>query len=313
MPNFDVWKARGIDLAKTHRGHQWAIADWLSEGITEHGATATYDLAGQLFGYARQTFMDWASVARAFPPSSRDETLSFSHYKAVMSVEEARLRPDWLAQAREKELSVSDLRLAIAGHDKGSQDEKKEPDKNSKKAPPKKPKGYQLPLGIKEQLNLEKIAKLRRVTPATLAALAVKEFLETHADELAASDVLEARANAAYKAEIAVRSKQREEREKEIAVAKDLFERKKLAISALENIGTTSRHVEDTCPLRKMLSVQSNTLYQLRRALEWQTKLSDIEAAERLVLELNACLDDEPIFAGVLPGDEPTLIEAQDS
>lgn len=56
----DSWQERGVALAQEHRLRQFAIADWLVEGIDLNGATVTYDAAETLFPqYHRATFLSW--------------------------------------------------------------------------------------------------------------------------------------------------------------------------------------------------------------------------------------------------------------
>ena len=190
--------------------------------LPENQATAkVYDLAEKLFPqYSRITFRNWVYVARTFPASIRIDALTFSHYQTVLKVqasrpgppplnedaevkagrlaretaETARVRGEWLAQAAEKGLSVSALRFAIANafqlatSENTAATETKEteqPSHASAKVTPKREAGYSLPLPAEERKALETLAANRGISPATLAAHAVSEYIEAHSEELA--------------------------------------------------------------------------------------------------------------------------------
>src|ERR1019366_207395 len=120
-----LWHIHGIELSKSHRRHQFQIADWLLEGIELLGAVAAYDSAEALFPqYARATFTSWVTVAKHFPASMRIESdfLTFNHYQVVQGTQdkvpdddsyELALESAWLRKADEQKMSVSVLREAI--------------------------------------------------------------------------------------------------------------------------------------------------------------------------------------------------------
>src|ERR1035437_1706382 len=100
-----LWHIHGIELSKSHRRHQFQIADWLLEGIELLGAVAAYDSAEALFPqYARATFTSWVTVAKHFPASMRIESdfLTFKHYQVVQGCtgtsEEEKYKKLFLAQ-----------------------------------------------------------------------------------------------------------------------------------------------------------------------------------------------------------------------
>jgi len=181
------------------------------QGIEQYGAATAYDTAEELFpGYSRTTFMEWASVARAFPTLVRTKDfpdLYFGHFRAVLAVRERPVevtgsRAEWLKQAQDQKLSVTAFRLAIANRLEYNQptvtSTPADTVAEAKPTPPPKPKAkadadYSFPgLSIKHQQDLNAMAELRRITPAKLAVLAVAEFLEAHADEVAAGEAAQA-------------------------------------------------------------------------------------------------------------------------
>jgi len=112
------WRERGLALSHQHRGWQFDVADWLlaAGDLYKDDPTAAYDYAQQLFPqYARATFVNWAYVAKAFPASIRIDALSFGHHQAALAVDDPAARLQWLERARDERLSIAALRAAIIG------------------------------------------------------------------------------------------------------------------------------------------------------------------------------------------------------
>jgi hypothetical protein len=132
---YTAWESRGRELSTQTRRVQFAIADWLLEGVGLCAvASDAYDAAERLFPqYHRQTFITWVTVARHFPASTRIESefLTFKHYQVVQGSEDVidsytgdrgddyrrqqlALQLVWLRKADEQHMSASVLCEAIA-------------------------------------------------------------------------------------------------------------------------------------------------------------------------------------------------------
>jgi hypothetical protein len=220
IDNIAGWCEKGVTLSHARRLQQFEIADWLAEGIGlfPH-ATAAYDFAEQTFpDVARQTFINWVSVARQFPACIRiqSEWLTFSHYQVVLGArggigigEEGRYggvpileaRLSWLQQADDKKMTVAQLRLAIANEwalMNYPETIVGESEPLPATAPPvvpqppvKKPVHFlQVPVYTLLSAHAQRIkalARARRITPEMLVVDAIAEYLEAHRDEVADS------------------------------------------------------------------------------------------------------------------------------
>ena len=218
------WRKRGEILAKSHRLHQFDIADWLVEGIELNGATASYDVAESIFPqYHRQTFVSWVTVARHFPASMRIESefLTFAHYQVVQGAEklggseeaeklQLARQAVWLRQADERKMSVSLLRDTIAHSFELAQqaflhehpeNEAHRPDPvldpapaKPKRVPTTAEKEFQTPwLDRRIRWAVDELARVRRVTPLQLVERAIKDFIDAHSDELGNAEAAQAK------------------------------------------------------------------------------------------------------------------------
>jgi hypothetical protein len=81
------WEEIGAGLARVERSLQWYVGDWWVWAQDRNiPPQVTHTIAGQL-GFAPQTCMNYASVARAFQETSRRrELLSFGHHEAVVGL-----------------------------------------------------------------------------------------------------------------------------------------------------------------------------------------------------------------------------------
>jgi hypothetical protein len=209
------WRATGEVLASQHKKHQWLTADWVLVGLESLPATYVYDIAEQLFPeYTRDTLINMASVARSFPASSRDDALSFHHYRAVLSarnhggeLNEA-CRAEWLRAAKDNGWSVAQLRYQIAhsfelkmaekeAAEAEAQPEPKAEAQPEAKATPRSNKGKARPAFTLEHLpinyreKLEKLSVARRMPVDMLALEILEGYLDQAVEEIA---VVEARA-----------------------------------------------------------------------------------------------------------------------
>jgi hypothetical protein len=96
--DFDVWAPLGPKVARLKRFCAWALGDWLSYGEIVYGET--YSQACDTTGLNPEYLMILKSVASRIEPHRRRPALSFSHHKAVASLEPR--EQDRLLDAAEK-------------------------------------------------------------------------------------------------------------------------------------------------------------------------------------------------------------------
>jgi hypothetical protein len=125
--NVEVWEQEGKAIFEAGRvatrarrsaeqqleDIHWKIGDWLLAG-EKHLKDAAYEVAEKATGHAARTLMDFARVARVFPPESRRrDKLTWSHFKELatssLTVEQ---RDTLLTEAQTRKLSVPKLRAA---------------------------------------------------------------------------------------------------------------------------------------------------------------------------------------------------------
>lgn len=108
---FEQWEAVGAELANRAKKLNWWIGDWWAAGHHRYGERARLAARG-LFGKEFKTLANIASVCRAFEPSRRRESLSWSHH-----AEAAALSPnaaDMLLDLAERDrLSKAQIRAAV--------------------------------------------------------------------------------------------------------------------------------------------------------------------------------------------------------
>jgi hypothetical protein len=107
---YDRWVVLGRKLGTIGRGVGWWIGDWLRFGNTVYGEK--YVQAARITGYETQTLMTMVYVASRVEPACRREELSFSHHAEVAALS-ADEQERWLNMAKERRLSVHDLRLML--------------------------------------------------------------------------------------------------------------------------------------------------------------------------------------------------------
>lgn len=116
------WLTRGRELASEDakfqreiKARQFAIGDWLAEGVEKWERKAYKEAAAIFPNYTLETLRNFASVARAVESSLRNDVLSFSHHAAVMRFEgEPEIQTELLAEAAEMELPLRTFRSRIA-------------------------------------------------------------------------------------------------------------------------------------------------------------------------------------------------------
>jgi hypothetical protein len=107
------WKAHGKLLFHgIHSGVQWWIADFWAYGEHAYGDRIQALRDGFFGEYTYCTVATYASVARAFEPSTRVQDLSFTHHRHVASLPPEE-RAEWLARAARERWSTDDLYFAI--------------------------------------------------------------------------------------------------------------------------------------------------------------------------------------------------------
>jgi hypothetical protein len=133
--SLEDWLTVVTDLFKVHKSAQWAIGDALVYGERafeqidrderakasedkDFVAQSVYSRVSEATGYDVPTLYDIASVSRSVPTSLRNETLSWSHYRAVRSLDHESQKY-YLDLAAECRLSVARLRYEMQ-HDQGS-------------------------------------------------------------------------------------------------------------------------------------------------------------------------------------------------
>jgi hypothetical protein len=268
------WCRRGLALSKDRRLSQFAVADWLVDGIELNGATAAYDFAEAVFPqYARQTFLSWVTVAKHFKPLFRIESdfLTFGHYQVAQGAERDpwRYDPDsefqvakemvWLRQADERRMSVSALRDAIAHAFNLRQeaffvdhpDAKPKPVDEPEPAPVKPSqsisaaKEFKTPwLPKQTRWCLDELSRARRMTTEQLLARVVRDFIDAHTDEIGdaklAAAKRDAEADAAMRAAEAVEAEKRkvaaEFRAKQKAEQNRSIDEGRLALALVEEV-----------------------------------------------------------------------------
>jgi hypothetical protein len=118
----DDWLELVKTLFKSHKAMQWAIGDALVYGEKAFGhpgkPAGVYEDVAWATGYDLGTLYDIASVSRHVPTSLRNETLSWSHHRAVRSFDSEKQKY-YLDLAADCRLSVARLRFEIQ-HDEGN-------------------------------------------------------------------------------------------------------------------------------------------------------------------------------------------------
>lgn len=107
---FEEWEQAGQMLQSIGRAWQWWVGDWLNYGEARYGEK--YAQAIDLTGLGYDAVANAAWVAAAVEPSTRVETLSWTHHRLVAQLDPLAQR-EWLTRARDEGMSTRELRTAI--------------------------------------------------------------------------------------------------------------------------------------------------------------------------------------------------------
>lgn len=101
---FEQWAIAGRLLTQQHTGLHWLIGDWVAYGA-ERWEDRWLQVASAV-GIPHATLAQAAAVADAFPSNRRRTSLSWSHHRAVLNVDDA---DGWLDRAEAERLSARTL------------------------------------------------------------------------------------------------------------------------------------------------------------------------------------------------------------
>jgi hypothetical protein len=103
---YERWERLGRTLKDMEKGVQFWLGDWLLFGETHY--PDRYTQATEETGYTHGALRNMAWVAKEFPVSSRDDRLSFSHYRSLARVPPEE-RADWIERIKDEEMSVGEV------------------------------------------------------------------------------------------------------------------------------------------------------------------------------------------------------------
>lgn len=101
----------GAILGRLRDWTAWSIGSWLLFG--EGRFSDRFEQAALATGRSESTLVDYARVAGRVAPSRRKATLTFSHHRAVASLDPAE-QSEWLKSAEDAGWSAAELREHIA-------------------------------------------------------------------------------------------------------------------------------------------------------------------------------------------------------
>ena len=107
----DEWWAFFEGVRKIESAIQFIIGDLASYG--ESTFQISYEDIAEKTGYTQETVENYAYVARNVPQHLRNNELSFNHHYLVASLDSDDLKQRWLSTAKEHDLSVRNLELAL--------------------------------------------------------------------------------------------------------------------------------------------------------------------------------------------------------
>ena len=115
---FEEWDELGTQIAIMHNASPWWIGDWYNAGERAFGETASQAraisdrIAVHGNSMTPETVIDYASLARKFPPEERRESLTAFHYRTVRALEKPRAL-ELLERAEREGWSSRDLKRNI--------------------------------------------------------------------------------------------------------------------------------------------------------------------------------------------------------
>lgn len=107
----DEWWAFFDGVQKIESAIQFIIGDLASYG--ESTFAISYQDIAEKSGYKPETVENYAYVARNVPQHLRNNDLSFNHHYLIASLDNDDLKQRWLSTAKEHDLSVRNLELAL--------------------------------------------------------------------------------------------------------------------------------------------------------------------------------------------------------
>jgi hypothetical protein len=107
----DEWWAFFDGVQKIESAIQFIIGDLACYGEDEF--RISYEEIAQRTGYKSETVENYAYVARNVHQSLRNDSLSFNHHYLVASLNDDETKQQWLLSAKDHDLSVRNLELAI--------------------------------------------------------------------------------------------------------------------------------------------------------------------------------------------------------
>lgn len=108
--SYDEFEAIGFLLGRMHQSLRFAIGDWLVLG--EKLFPALVYQAAEALGISEEGMREYLRVSERVPRSTRRKTLSWSHHRAVASLEPA-VQKDWLKRAVDQNMSHHQMRDAL--------------------------------------------------------------------------------------------------------------------------------------------------------------------------------------------------------
>jgi len=102
---YERWERLGKTLKDMEKGVQFWLGDWLLYGESHY--PDRYTQATEETGYTHGALRNMAYVARAVPPSSRDDALTFSHYRTLAPLPPDE-RAEWVERIKDKQMSVGE-------------------------------------------------------------------------------------------------------------------------------------------------------------------------------------------------------------
>ncbi len=108
--SYDTYAAVGVLLGKVREAIQWAIGDYILIG-EQLFKERSYQAISEI-GVSESGLREYVRVAERVPRSIRRPELSWSHHRAVASLEPP-AQKEWLARASDERLSHHALRDAL--------------------------------------------------------------------------------------------------------------------------------------------------------------------------------------------------------
>ena len=104
---YDQLEAVGALLGRMHQSLRFAIGDWLL--LVENRFPERWAQAAEVLGISEEGMREYLRVSERVPRSIRREKLSWSHHRAVATLE-PKQQKQWLKRAEDERLSHHRLR-----------------------------------------------------------------------------------------------------------------------------------------------------------------------------------------------------------